>query len=160
VTSLITYTAPANAPSASRVERVGGPHEVEERPPHERRGARAEHVGEPRVRVHDPPCRVHRADPLVRRLHEPAVALLALPQRGLGTLAVRHADEPWGELARLLLLVTPHRLARRARATGGSEAVDPALRAAMTHTRRRRFLSLDDSYHGNTVGALSVGESR
>jgi len=70
-----------------------------------------------------------------------------------------HAYEPWGELARLLISVAPGRLAMCARATGGSEAVDIALQAAMIHTGRRRFLSLEDSYHGNTIGALSVAES-
>jgi acetylornithine/succinyldiaminopimelate/putrescine aminotransferase len=29
----------------------------------------------------------------------------------------------------------------------------------MIHTRRGKFLSLEDSYHGNTLGALSVGAS-
>src|SRR4051812_18432916 len=66
---------------------------------------------------------------------------------------------PWGELARLLLSVAPGRLARCARATGGSEAVDIALQAALINTGRRKFLSLEDSYHGNTIGALSVGAS-
>src|SRR4030095_13577351 len=43
------------------------------------------------------------------------------------------------------------------RATGGSEAVDLALQAAMIHTGRRAFLSLEGSYHGNTLGGLSIG---
>lgn len=43
------------------------------------------------------------------------------------------------------------------RATGGSEAVDLALQAAMVHTGRRKFISIEGSYHGNTIGALSVG---
>jgi 4-aminobutyrate aminotransferase-like enzyme len=37
------------------------------------------------------------------------------------------------------------------RATGGSEAVDLALQAAMIHTGRRAFLSLEGSYHGNSL---------
>src|SRR6185312_1885029 len=43
------------------------------------------------------------------------------------------------------------------RATGGSEAVDLALQAAMIHTGRRAFLSLEGSDHGNTLGGLSIG---
>ena len=27
----------------------------------------------------------------------------------------------------------------------------------MVHTKRRRFLTLEDAYHGNTIGALSIG---
>ena len=64
---------------------------------------------------------------------------------------------PWAELARLLLSVAPAGLARCFRATGGSEAVDLALQAAMIHTGRRAFLSLEGSYHGNTLGGLSIG---
>ncbi len=63
----------------------------------------------------------------------------------------------WDELAALLGDLTPRNLTRCFRATGGSEAVDLALQAAMLHTGRRKFISLKDSYHGNTIGGLSVG---
>src|SRR5687768_12609345 len=66
---------------------------------------------------------------------------------------------PWDELAELLLSVAPRSLGTCFRATGGSEAVDLALQAAMVHTGRRKFLSLEGSYHGNTIAALSVGAS-
>ncbi|HZZ94402.1 MAG TPA: aspartate aminotransferase family protein [Usitatibacter sp.] len=64
---------------------------------------------------------------------------------------------PWEELASLLLALAPRPLAKCFRATGGSEAVDLALQAAMLHTGRRAFISLEGAYHGNTLGALSVG---
>lgn len=64
----------------------------------------------------------------------------------------------WDELAALIAAVTPGSLARCFRATGGSEAVDLALQAAMIHTGRSKFLSVDGSYHGNTIACLSVGE--
>jgi adenosylmethionine-8-amino-7-oxononanoate aminotransferase len=63
------------------------------------------------------------------------------------------------ELAELLSRIAPGKLASCFRATGGSEAVDIALQAAMVHTRRRGFLSLEDSYHGNSLAGLSVGAS-
>src|SRR5688500_6126228 len=66
---------------------------------------------------------------------------------------------PWTELARLLVSLAPRPLTTCFRATGGSEAVDLALQAAMVHTGRRGFLSLEDSYHGNSLGGLSVGAS-
>jgi adenosylmethionine-8-amino-7-oxononanoate aminotransferase len=66
---------------------------------------------------------------------------------------------PWAELAKLLVSIAPRGLAKCFRATGGSEAVDLALQAAMVHTGRGKFLSLEGSYHGNTLGALSVGAS-
>jgi adenosylmethionine-8-amino-7-oxononanoate aminotransferase len=65
--------------------------------------------------------------------------------------------EAWDELAALLGDLAPRNLTHCFRATGGSEAVDLALQAAMVHTGRRKFISLEDSYHGNTIGGLSVG---
>ncbi|HYC37390.1 MAG TPA: aspartate aminotransferase family protein [Usitatibacter sp.] len=67
---------------------------------------------------------------------------------------------PWEELAFLLASNAPAGLERCFRATGGSEAVDLALQAAMVHTRRARFLSLEGAYHGNTLACLSVGASQ
>jgi acetylornithine/succinyldiaminopimelate/putrescine aminotransferase len=66
---------------------------------------------------------------------------------------------PWMELARLLTSLAPRPLTTCFRATGGSEAVDLALQAAMIHTGRRAFLSLEDSYHGNSLAGLSIGAS-
>ena len=43
---------------------------------------------------------------------------------------------PWKELARLLASLAPRPLTTCFRATGGSEAVDRALQAAMVHTGR------------------------
>jgi len=65
--------------------------------------------------------------------------------------------EAWNELAALLGDLAPRNLTHCFRATGGSEAVDLALQAAMVHTGRRKLISLEDSYHGNTIGGLSVG---
>jgi 4-aminobutyrate aminotransferase-like enzyme len=70
-----------------------------------------------------------------------------------------HAYAPWTELARLLVSLAPGPLTTCLRATGGSEAVDIALQAAMIHTGRRALLSLEDSYHGNTIAGLSIGAS-
>src|SRR4029453_2522990 len=64
---------------------------------------------------------------------------------------------PWTELARLLASLAPRPLTTCFRATVGSEAVDLALQAAMTHTGRRAFLSLEGSYHGNSLAGLSIG---
>src|SRR4029078_10876397 len=65
----------------------------------------------------------------------------------------------WTELARLLVSLAPRPLTTCFRATGGSEAGDLALQAAMIHTGRRGLLSLEDSYHGNSLAGLSVGAS-
>jgi 4-aminobutyrate aminotransferase-like enzyme len=66
---------------------------------------------------------------------------------------------PWTELARLLASLAPRALTTCFRATGGSKAVDLALQAAMIHTGRRGFLSLEGSYHGNSLAGLSIGAS-
>jgi acetylornithine/succinyldiaminopimelate/putrescine aminotransferase len=69
-----------------------------------------------------------------------------------------YAYRPWRELAQLLVGLAPDGLTRCCRATGGSEAVELALQAAMLHTGRKKFVALEDAYHGNTLGALSVGD--
>jgi acetylornithine/succinyldiaminopimelate/putrescine aminotransferase len=66
--------------------------------------------------------------------------------------------EPWRELAQLLVGLAPEGLNRCCRATGGSEAVELALQAAMLHTGRRKFVAIEDAYHGNTLGAMNVGD--
>jgi acetylornithine/succinyldiaminopimelate/putrescine aminotransferase len=68
-----------------------------------------------------------------------------------------HSYAPWEELAGLLARIAPAELTMCYRATGGSEAVDIALQAAMVHTGRSKFVSLEDAYHGNTIAAMSVG---
>jgi acetylornithine/succinyldiaminopimelate/putrescine aminotransferase len=66
---------------------------------------------------------------------------------------------PWEELAGLLSRIAPGDLTKCFRATGGSEAVELAIQAAMLHTKRHAFVSLEESYHGNTFGAMSVAGS-
>lgn len=65
---------------------------------------------------------------------------------------------PWEELAGLLARIAPAGLTMCYRATGGSEAVDIALQAAIVHTGRSKFVSLEDAYHGNTIASMSVGD--
>lgn len=67
--------------------------------------------------------------------------------------------KPWAELAELLAKITPGKLAKSFRATGGTEAVEIALQAAMAHTKRHKFISVEGSYHGHSIGAMSVGSS-
>ena len=70
-----------------------------------------------------------------------------------------HRYAPWEELARALVSIAPPGLKRCFRATGGSEAVEIALQAAMLHTGRARFVTIEDCYHGNTLGPRSIGDS-
>jgi adenosylmethionine-8-amino-7-oxononanoate aminotransferase len=65
----------------------------------------------------------------------------------------------WTELSSLLAAITPGDLEVSFRTTGGSESVDTAMQIAMAYTGRRKFVSIEDSYHGNTLGPLSIGAS-
>ena len=65
----------------------------------------------------------------------------------------------WTELAELLARITPGKLQKCFRATGGTESVEIALQAAMMHTKRNKFISIEGSYHGHSIGAMSVGDS-
>jgi 4-aminobutyrate aminotransferase-like enzyme len=62
----------------------------------------------------------------------------------------------WSELAEALAEITPGKLAKCYRATGGSEAVEIAMQVAMAATGRKGFISLAGCYHGNTIGARSL----
>jgi adenosylmethionine-8-amino-7-oxononanoate aminotransferase len=68
-------------------------------------------------------------------------------------------------LAQELVAVAPPRLTRVFYSEAGAAAVEVALRIALRaqqlqgRRRRLRFLSLDDAYHGDTAGAVSVGRS-
>ena len=66
---------------------------------------------------------------------------------------------PWEELAEQLAELAPGRLSKAFRATGGTEAVELALQAAMLHTGRRGFVSLEGSYHGDSLATLSIGST-
>ena len=65
----------------------------------------------------------------------------------------------WIDLAKLLAKITPGKLTTSFRATGGTEAVEVAMQAAIRHTKRTKFISLEESYHGHSFGALSIGNS-
>lgn len=45
-------------------------------------------------------------------------------------------------------------------ANSGAEAIETALKLAMYHTRRQKFVSFYGSFHGRTLGALSLTSSR
>ncbi len=67
--------------------------------------------------------------------------------------------KPWNELAEMLAEMTPGKLKKSFRMTGGSEAVEAALEMAMMYTGQKKILSVEGAYHGNTIAALSIGAS-
>jgi len=71
--------------------------------------------------------------------------------------------EPAIELAHKLVNITPQALAKVFYVDNGSSAVEAALKMSYHYhlnrgKRKPLFLSLTNSYHGETIGALSVGD--
>lgn len=71
---------------------------------------------------------------------------------------------PWGiELARRLVAITPEGLTRVFYSDSGATAVEIAIKMAFQYWQlrgehqRRIFFKLGEAYHGDTVGAVSVG---
>lgn len=73
------------------------------------------------------------------------------------------SHEPAIELAQRLIAITPPGLERVFYSDSGSAAVEIALKIAFQwwaqrgEDQRRRFICLTNAYHGDTLGALSVG---
>jgi adenosylmethionine---8-amino-7-oxononanoate aminotransferase len=73
------------------------------------------------------------------------------------------ANVPSIELAERLVKLAPPGLARVFYSDSGSTAVEVALKIAFQyqkqrgHAEKQKFLALTDAYHGDTVGAVSVG---
>ncbi|HUW85111.1 MAG TPA: aspartate aminotransferase family protein [Phycisphaerae bacterium] len=61
-----------------------------------------------------------------------------------------------GELAERLADVTPGRLQKSFFGSSGAEALEGAMRLAKQFTKRRELISLTHSFHGRTVGTLSI----
>jgi acetylornithine/succinyldiaminopimelate/putrescine aminotransferase len=70
-----------------------------------------------------------------------------------------HLYEPWVSLAEKLTELAPGNLARCYRATGGTEAVEIALQVALAATGRKKLVAVEDAYHGNSLGTLSIGSA-
>ena len=79
----------------------------------------------------------------------------------LCTIAPSFANDVRSEAARLISERAPGHLNRVFFTNGGAEAVENAIRMAKAHTGRLKVLSAYRSYHGSTVGAISLtGEPR
>ena len=71
--------------------------------------------------------------------------------------------EPAIKLAEQLIKVTPHGLDRVFYADNGSAAVEVALKMSFhywlnaSQNKKTKFITLENSYHGETLGALAVG---
>ncbi len=69
------------------------------------------------------------------------------------------------ELAKRLVEITPERLKRVFYSDSGSTAVEIAIKIAFqfwqqkggSYTKKQRFITLEDAYHGDTLGSVSAG---
>ena len=69
----------------------------------------------------------------------------------------RFTCDPAVDLARKLAEITPGDLSKTLLATGGSDAIDMALKLARIATGRHKTISFWDSFHGAGFGGTSVG---
>lgn len=65
-------------------------------------------------------------------------------------------QRPQAQYAQLLTSQLPENLDRVYFVNSGTEAVEGALKLAKKHTGRHKFISFNNSYHGDTQGSLSV----
>ncbi|SHJ29256.1 Adenosylmethionine-8-amino-7-oxononanoate aminotransferase [Roseomonas rosea] len=94
-------------------------------------------------------------------------AVVAAVQAQVGALEYAHTgfftNEPAERLAEMLVGHEPGGLSHAYFVSGGSEAMEAALKLARQHfleagqPQRTRFIARRQSYHGNTLGALAAG---
>jgi acetylornithine/succinyldiaminopimelate/putrescine aminotransferase len=68
-----------------------------------------------------------------------------------------HVQAPQVDLATRLAEILPHPLSVSYFTNSGAEAVEGALKTARKHTRRSVIVAFEGGFHGDTLGALSVG---
>jgi len=64
--------------------------------------------------------------------------------------------QPVADLAEKLASVTPGRLQKTFFGNGGAEAIEGALKLARLYTGKSEFIALQGSFHGRSMGALSI----
>ncbi|QPQ54442.1 adenosylmethionine--8-amino-7-oxononanoate transaminase [Allosphingosinicella flava] len=95
---------------------------------------------------------------------EPRIAAAIAAQAGRldQLIFAGHTHEPAERVAAALVAMTPPSLTRIFFSDSGSTAVEVALKMALGYWHRRgearhRILVLEHSYHGDTIGAMSIG---
>jgi taurine--2-oxoglutarate transaminase len=93
--------------------------------------------------------------------HPRVVAAVKEQADRLCTLAPGHASDVRGEAARLIVQVAPEGLGHVLFTTGGTEAIEHAVRMARLHNGRPKVLAAYRSYHGSTTTSIHLtGDSR
>jgi len=96
-------------------------------------------------------CNVgHRHPEVLRAIREQAEKYLHVMVYG------EYVLEPQVAYARALCEIAPMPQPQVFFTSSGAEAIEGALKVARKHTRRKRFVAFEGSYHGDTFGALSI----
>jgi len=88
--------------------------------------------------------------------HPRIVAAIKQQADQLCTLAPAHACDVRGEAARLIVEVAPDGLGHVLFTTGGTEAIEHAVRMARLHNGRPKVLAAYRSYHGSTTTSIHL----
>lgn len=88
--------------------------------------------------------------------HPRIVAAIKQQADRLCTLAPGHASDVRGEAAQLIVDVAPEGLGHVLFTTGGTEAIEHAVRMARLHTGRPKVLAAYRSYHGSTTTSIHL----
>jgi 4-aminobutyrate aminotransferase len=88
--------------------------------------------------------------------HPRLKAAIAAQMDALPFAPRRYACEPAAELAEKLASITPGRLSKVLFTTGGSDAVEVAVKIARAATGRSKTLSFWDAFHGAGIGAAAL----
>jgi taurine--2-oxoglutarate transaminase len=93
--------------------------------------------------------------------HRRIVAAVKEQADRLCTLAPGHGSDARGEAARAIVEVAPDGLGHVLFTTGGTEAIEHAVRMARLHNGRPKVLAAYRSYHGSTTTSIHLtGDSR
>jgi taurine--2-oxoglutarate transaminase len=88
--------------------------------------------------------------------HPRIVAAIKQQADELCTLAPGHASDIRGEAARMIVEVAPDGLGHVLFTTGGTEAIEHAVRMARLHNGRPKVLAAYRSYHGSTTTSIHL----
>jgi len=92
--------------------------------------------------------------------HNPIEVVRAVEEaRSLPAVLLAGYNPLMGLTARNLSRVLPGTLSVVSFGSGGAEAVETAMKTAVASTRRKKFVSCKNAYHGLTLGALSLCRS-
>ena len=89
--------------------------------------------------------------------HPKVVRAIAEQAERLTYAAPGFTDEPRATLARMIAEVSPGDLTKTLFTTGGTEAVESAIKIARLYTGRHKIMTQWRSFHGQTQGSMTAG---